>query len=138
MEKQFENYFDKALTKPGVTGEELLILLERRLDNVIYRLGFCASRPQSRQYVTHGHFTVNGKKVNIPSYQVSEGDVIAVKESSRDLNIFKALRENGGKLVPKWLEMNVDALSGKVVALPKRDDIDLTIEEHLIVELYSR
>jgi len=138
LEKQFALYFAKAEQMKGVVGENLLRLLELRLDNIVFRLGFASSRAQARQFVTHGHFRVNGKKVDIPSYQVSAGDVIAVKETSRDVNRFKEAREGADRPLPKWLEFNADALEGRVVALPQRDDIDLSVEEHMIVELYSR
>ena len=139
LESQFRKYFDMASNMRGVTGENMLSLLERRLDNVAYRLGFGESRPMARQIVLHGHIRVNGQKVDIPSYLIKVGDVITVRESSRDIPVFKALREQGaGKPVPKWLEMDAETLTGKVTALPQRDDIDLTIEEHLIVEFYSR
>lgn len=138
MEGQFVRYFKAAERMKGITGENLLQLLESRLDNVVYRLGLGQSRPQARQLVTHGHFTVNGKKVDIPSYIVSAGDVIAVKQTSRDVVIFKQAREGASRVVPKWLEMNSDALEGRVLALPQRDDIDMQLQEHLIVELYSR
>ncbi len=139
LESQFRKYFDMAANMRGVTGENMLCLLERRLDNVAYRLGFGESRPMARQLVMHGHFRINGKKVDIPSYLIKPGDIISVKERSRDLQCFKALREQGaGKPVPKWLEMDAENLTGKIVAMPERDDIDLTIEEHLIVEFYSR
>ena len=123
----------------GVTGDNMLELLERRLDNVAYRLNFGESRPMARQMVTHGHIRVNGKKVDIASYQVKVGDTISLRERSRDLEYFKGLREQGAsRTIPKWLEFDAESLTGKVVALPQRDDIDLTIEEHLIVEYYSR
>jgi small subunit ribosomal protein S4 len=123
----------------GITGENMLSLLERRLDNVAYRLNFGDSRPMARQMVTHGHIQVNGKKVDIASYLVKEGDVISVREKSNDVEFFKTLKEQGAaRTVPKWLELNAEKLTGKVIALPSRDDIDLTIEEHLIVEYYSR
>ncbi|HOF94520.1 MAG TPA: 30S ribosomal protein S4 [Clostridia bacterium] len=139
LESQFRKYFDMATNMRGITGENMLCLLERRFDNVVYRLGFGESRPMARQLVQHGHFRVNGKKVDIPSYLVKPGDIISVKERSRDLQCFKALREQGaGKPVPKWLEVDAENLTGKIVAMPERDDIDLTIEEHLIVEFYSR
>ncbi len=119
--------------------ENMLQLLERRLDNVCYRLNFGESRPMARQMVTHGHILVNGKKVDIASYELKVGDVISVKEKSRQIPLFATLREQGAKrTVPEWLELDAENLSGKVVALPKREDIDLTIEEHLIVEFYSR
>ena len=139
LESQFRKYFDMATNMRGITGENMLCLFERRFDNVIYRLGFGESRPMARQLVLHGHFRINGKKVDIPSYLVKPGDIISVKERSRDLQCFKALREQGaGKPVPKWLEVDAENLTGKIVAMPERDDIDLTIEEHLIVEFYSR
>ena len=123
----------------GVTGDNMLQLLERRLDNVAYRLNFGESRPMARQLVTHGHIRVNGKKVDIASYQVKVGDVITLRDKTRDIELFKTLREQGvSRTIPKWLELDAETLTGKVVALPQRDDIDLTIEEHLIVEFYSR
>ena len=138
LEKQFRMYYEKAEKMEGKTGENLLSLVERRLDNVIYRLGLCSTRREGRQLVNHAHFTVNGKKCNIPSYIVKAGDVIAVADGSKDTNRFKAIAENdGATLVPKWLE-KTDKLSGKVIALPARDDIDYPVEEHLIVELYSK
>ncbi len=137
LEKQFRMYYERAEQMKGVTGENMLSLLERRLDNVVYRMGIGDSRSESRQIVNHGHVTVNGRRVNIPSYQVKVGDIIAVKESKKDLEMFKQLK--GVKIVmPKWLEFNSDELTGKINALPQRDDIDLNIQEHLIVELYSR
>ncbi len=139
LESQFRKYYEMAANMRGVTGENMLCLLERRLDNVVYRLGMGESRPMARQLVTHGHFRVNGKKVDIASYLVKQGDVITVRESSKDMPNFKTLREEGSsKLVPKWLELDAENLSGKVAAMPQRDDIDLTVEEHLIVEYYSR
>lgn len=139
LERQFRNYFDTAAQKRGVTGELLLQLLERRLDNVIYRLGLATSRPEARQLVNHGHFLVNGKKVNIPSYLVKMGDVVSVKESIKKSTKFEEIRDiTGGKVVPEWLEMDSENLVGKVAALPTRDDIDLPISEHLVVELYSK
>ena len=138
LEKQFRMYYEKAEKMEGKTGENLLSLVERRLDNVVYRLGLCSTRREGRQLVNHAHFTVNGKKCNIPSYIVKAGDVIAVADGSKDTNRFKAIAENDGTtLVPKWLE-KTDKLSGKVIALPARDDIDYPVEEHLIVELYSK
>ena len=137
LEKQFHRYYDEAERMKGVTGENMLSLIERRLDNVVYRMGIGASRKECRQIVNHCQITVNGKTVNIPSYQVKVGDEIAVKENKRELEMFKALK--GMKMVmPKWLEFNADTLTGKVLALPTREDIDLTIKEHLIIELYSR
>ena len=137
LEKQFRGYYEMAERTKGKTGEVMLSLLERRLDNVAYRLGFGSSRAQARQIVNHGLLTVNGKKVNIPSYQVKIGDVISVKENKKDLDLFKELKDLK-IVVPKWLEFNPAELSGKVVANPQREDIDLNIKEHLIVELYSR
>lgn len=139
LEKQFKLYFEKADRQKGVTGENLLRLLERRLDNVVYRLGFASSRPEARQLVRHSHFTVNGKKVNIPSYLVRVGDEIAVRENSVSSEKFKELAELAAhKTPPAWLELNAPSLRGRIVALPSREDIDIPVEEHLIVELYSR
>lgn len=138
LEKQFRMYYEKAEKMEGKTGENLLSLVERRLDNVVYRLGLCSTRREARQLVNHAHFTVNGKKCNIPSYIIKVGDVIAVSDASKDTNRFKAIAEaDGTTLIPKWLE-KTDKLSGKVIALPQRDDIDYPVEEHLIVELYSK
>ena len=132
-------YYEMANRKAGMTGENLLKILESRLDNVVYRLGFAMSRPEARQLVRHGHFTVNGKKVNIPSYLCKGGEVIAVKDSSRSSDKFKAIMEaNGSKPIPKWLDLDRNTLQGRVINLPEREDIDLPIEEHLIVELYSK
>ena len=141
MEKQFHMYYEKASRMPGKTGENLLTLIERRLDNVVYRLGFAMTRREARQLVSHAHFTVNGQKVNIPSYLVKAGDVIEVKESSRSSVKFKRLlgEDAPSVLVPQWLDRQKDALKGTVSRLPVREDInDLPIEEHLIVELYSK
>lgn len=139
LETQFHNLYKEAERKPGMTGENLLVLLERRLDNVVYRMGMAESRKEARQLVLHAHFTLNGKKVNIPSIAVKAGDVIAVKESSRDLTKIKGLLEaQGSKLTPKWLEVNKENGSAKVVALPAREDIDFEINEQLIVEFYSK
>ena len=139
LESQFHQYYEKAANMRGVTGENMLSLIERRLDNVAYRLNYGESRPMARQMVTHGHVLVNGKKVDIASYQTKVGDVISVKEKSRDIPFFAALKEQGAKrTVPEWLELDAENLSGKIVTLPERKDIDLTIEEHLIVEYYSR
>ena len=140
LEKQFHMYYEKAARMPGKTGENLLVLVERRLDNVVYRLGFAATRREARQLVNHAHFTVNGKKVNIPSYLVKAGDVIAVKASSCSTTRFKAMvGEDAPKvLVPQWLERDKNALKGSVTRLPVREDVDVPIEEHLIVELYSK
>jgi len=138
LEKQFSRYFEMAERMKGITGENLLQLLERRLDNVVYRLGFASSRAQARQLVRHGHITVNGKRVNIPSYLTNVGEVIGVKEKSTALEHFKAVKENAGKAIVPWLQVDYDKLEGTVVALPRREDIDVPIQEHLIVELYSR
>ena len=138
-EKQFRRYFDMASNSKGKTGEVLLQILESRLDNVVYRLGFASSRAQARMLVTHGAFEVNGHKVDIPSYLVKAGDVIAVREIRKDNGAIKiAVEENGSRPVPAWLEKDQEKLSGKVVALATREDIDLPVEEHLIVELYSK
>ena len=139
LEKQFRAYYEKASRAGGNTGEVLLSLIERRLDNVVYRLGFANTRRQARQLVNHGHFTVNGKRVNIPSYSVRTGDVIAVCEKSAQNNFYKKLKEDDAFIAaPKWLDRDKNTLQGKVLALPARDDIDFEIEEHLIVELYSK
>ena len=139
LEKQFRSYYEMAERRPGQTGQNLLSILETRLDNVVYRLGFAMSRAEARQLITHGHFTVNGRKVNIPSYLVKPGMVIALKESSRDLEKIKASVEaNAFRQPPKWLEYDAQNLVAKVTAVPERDDIDLPIEEHLIVELDSK
>ena len=140
LEKQFHSYYEKAMRLPGETGENLLVLVERRLDNVVYRLGFAMTRREARQLVNHGHFTVNGKKVNIPSYLVKVGDVIEVKESSRQSVKFKRFVGEDAIIVnvPQWLEKEKNTLKGTVTKLPAREDIDLPIEEHLIVELYSK
>ncbi|MBQ6048491.1 MAG: 30S ribosomal protein S4 [Oscillospiraceae bacterium] len=139
LESQFRGYFEQAERRPGQTGENLLSILESRLDNVVYRLGFAMSRAEARQMVSHGHFTVNGRKVNIPSYQVKPGMIVALKESSRSLEKFKAnVEANSFRPVPKWLEYDANNMMAKVAAVPARDDIDLPIEEHLIVELYSK
>ncbi len=140
LEKQFHSYYEKAMRMPGETGENLLVLVERRLDNVVYRLGFAMTRREARQLVNHGHFTVNGKKVNIPSYLVKVGDVIEVKEQSRQSVKFKRFVGEDAIIVnvPQWLEKERNTLKGTVTKLPAREDIDLPIEEHLIVELYSK
>ena len=139
LESQFAKYFEMASAKQGVPGENLLRILESRLDNVVYRLGLAMSRPEARQLVSHNHFTVNGKKVNIPSYLVKEGDVIALKEKSRSLDKFKNIMEaNASRVPPKWLDLDKNTFEAKVINLPEREDIDLPVEEHLIVELYSK
>ena len=138
-EKQFRKYFEMASNKKGITGDNLLQILESRLDNVVYRLGFGASRAQARQLVNHGQFEVNGRKVNIPSYLVKAGDVITVREKKKDNGAIKVNVEvNSAKPIPAWLELNNETLSGKVVRLASREDVDIPVEEHLIVELYSK
>ena len=138
-EKQFRKYFEMASNKKGITGENLLQILESRLDNVVYRLGFGTSRAQARQLVNHGHFEVNGKKVDIPSYLIKAGDVIAVRENKKDNKIIKEnLEVNAARPVPEWLEKDVEKMQGKVIRLASREDVDIPVEEHLIVELYSK
>ncbi len=137
LERQFREYYDKANKMQGVTGENMLSLIERRLDNVVYRMGIGASRKQARQIVNHGLITVNGRRVNIASYSVKAGDQIAIKENKQNNEMFKSLR--GSKIVmPKWVEFDTNSFSGKIVALPSREDVDADIKEQLIVELYSR
>ncbi len=139
LEKQFKNYFEKAEKQKGVTGENLLKLLERRLDNVVYRLGFASSRAEARQLVSHGCFTVNGRKVNIPSYLVKKDEEIAVHERCKNSPKFKELMEAAAhKTPPSWLQVDVEEKRGRVLDLPSREDIDVPVQEHLIVELYSR
>ena len=140
MEKQFREYYDKASRMAGKTGENLLVLVERRLDNVVYRLGFVQTRREARQAVSHAHFTVNGRKVNIPSYLVKPGDVIEVVASSRSSAKFSKLTGEDAPMVmlPQWLEREKNTLKGTVTKMPAREDIDLPVEEHLIVELYSK
>ena len=139
LEKQFHTYYEKVTRMPGKTGENLLKILESRLDNVVFNLGFAMTRPEARQLVRHGHFTVNGKKVNIPSYLCRAGDVIAVKETSRSSEKFKAIMEaNAANPIPKWLDVDRNTQTGRIINLPEREDIDLPVEEHLIVELYSK
>jgi small subunit ribosomal protein S4 len=139
LESQFRGYFEMASKRKGKTGENLLALLETRLDNTVYRLGFAMSRAEARQLVLHGHFTVNGKKVNIPSFLVKPGMTVSLKEGSRALEKFKSVIEaNSFRQPPRWLEYDANTLTAKVVAAPVRDDIDLPVEEQLIVELYSK
>ena len=139
LEKQFRGYYEKAVRMPGKAGDNLLMQLESRLDNVVFRLGYAITRREARQMVNHGHFTVNGKKVNIPSYQVKPGMVIALRESSRSIERFKMnLEANAYHVIPKWLEFDAANMIGKVVAAPTREDIDFPVEERLIVELYSK
>ena len=139
LESQFRSYFEMAERRPGKTGDNLLSILESRLDNVVYRLGYAMSRAEARQMVSHGHITVNGRKVNIPSYQVKPGMVIALKETSRGIEKIKAnIEANAFRPAPKWLEYDANNAVAKVVAVPTKEDIDLPIEVHLIVELYSK
>ena len=138
LEAQFHRYFEKAESKRGITGENLLVMLERRLDNVVYRLGFGSSRAHARQLVRHGHILINGQKVNIPSYQVAVNDVVSVRDKSAEAERFKALREGTGRVIPKWIVLDASQLKANIVALPQREDVDTTIQEHMIVELYSR
>lgn len=139
LEKQFRKYYVMATKKQGITGEMLLQILESRLDNVVFRLGLANTRREARQIVNHGHITVNGQKVDIPSYLVKPGDVIAVREKSKNaVRIKEIVETNANRVVPKWLSMDKNTLTGKVIALAARDDIDYEVEEHLIVELYSK
>jgi small subunit ribosomal protein S4 len=139
LERQFRRYFREAERRRGLTGTNLLVLLESRLDNVVYRLGFAFSRPQARQLVRHGHFEVNGRKVNIPSYLVQQGDVVAVRQRSRKLMGFKEIAlDLEHRAVPDWLSRDEETMSGRVMSMPEREDIDITINEQLIVEYYSR
>ena len=139
LEKQFYHYYEMAERKRGITGEIMLQYLERRLDNVVFRMGFASTRREARQLVNHGHFTVNGKRCNIPSAMVKPGDVVAVCQKSQSSEKFKALLEEyGKKTVPQWIEKAPDAFEGKIAAMPNREDIDYEVSENLIVELYSR
>jgi small subunit ribosomal protein S4 len=139
LENQFRSYFERAVRQKGVTGENLLSQLERRLDNVLVRIGFAVNHAQARQYVRHGHVVVNGKKVNIPSFQVSVGDEVSVKEKmKKNVQLASALELVGGRGTPHWLELNAENVTGKVLSLPKREDISLPIQERMIVELYSK
>ncbi len=138
LEKQFHKYYLKAAHMKGITGDNMLQLLELRLDNVVYRLGLGKTRRMARQVVTHGHILVNGRKVDIPSYTVKAGDVITVRQQSAQLEMFKVLREGTSVVTPKWLTFDAPTLTGKVEALPQRDDIDFELQENLIVEFYSR
>ena len=138
LEGQFYRTYERASNMKGVTGENLLSLLERRLDNVVYRAGFAASRPQARQLVLHGHFQVNGKKVDVPSYEMDQNDVLTVKQGSKEMELFKAAREGSSRIVPKWLTVNADELTATVSALPAREDIDFSLQENMIVDYYSR
>ena len=138
LEKQFHKYYLKAAHMQGITGDNMLQLLELRLDNVVYRLGLGKTRRMARQVVTHGHILVNGRKVDIPSYTVKAGDVITIRQQSSQLEMFKVLREGTSVVTPKWLTFDAPTLTGKVEALPQRDDIDFELQENLIVEFYSR
>jgi len=139
LENQFRTYFEKAVRQKGVTGDNLLSQLERRLDNVLVRLGFAANHAQARQFVRHGHVLINGRKVNIPSYQVSVGNEISVKEKmKKNVQVVSALELAGGRGTPHWLELNAEQVTGKVLSLPKREDISIPIQERMIVELYSK
>ena len=139
LERQFSKYFDMAVKRRGVTGTNLLQILESRLDNVVYRLGMGTSRAEARQLVLHAHFTVNGKKVNIPSYLVSAGDVIALRSKSGSVEKVRSVLEvTGSKVVPQWLDFDEENLTGRMISLPAREDVDLQVSEHLIVELYSK
>ena len=139
QENQFRNYFEKAATTKGVTGEVLLQQLERRLDNIVFRLGFAVARRQARQLVRHGHIAVNGRKVDIPSFQVSVGDEITVRENSKKLVILEMAKDFAShQPAPSWLEINRETFTGRILALPKREDINLPVNEQLIVELYSK
>jgi small subunit ribosomal protein S4 len=137
LERQFRNTFEKAAKAKGITGQNMLVMLETRLDNVVFRLGFAASRKEARQLVTHGHFLINDRKVDIPSYLVSAGDVITIKKKSQDSPKFKLVKEMS-IITPTWLALDTNNLSGEVVNIPSRDEIEAPISEHLIVELYSR
>ena len=139
LEGQFAGYYDMAVKKAGITGENLLIILESRLDNIVYRLGWATSRPEARQLVRHGHFEVNGQKANIPSILLKAGDTITIKDKSRSSEKIKAVLETtDSKVVPMWLSLDKNALSASIVRMPTREEIDLEVEEHLIVELYSK
>ena len=139
LERQFKNYFEMAERRPGQTGENLLAILESRLDNVVFRLGFAMTRPEARQLVSHGHVTVNGRKVNIPSFLVKPGMVITLKDSSKNLEKIKAnLEGTSFRATPKWIDYDANTMTAKILAVPAREDIDLPVEEHLIVELYSK
>ena len=139
LERQFKNYFEMAERRPGQTGENLLAILESRLDNVVFRLGFAMTRPEARQLVSHGHVLVNGRKVNIPSFLVKPGMVITLKDSSKNLEKIKAnLEGTSFRATPKWIDYDANTMTAKILAVPAREDIDLPVEEHLIVELYSK
>jgi len=139
LEKQSRRVYEEAERMQGVTGENMVMLLETRLDNVVYRLGLCQTRKQARQFVSHAHFLVNGKKVNIPSYRVKVGDVITVRDKSKDIDVFKTVKEEGpAQVLPKWVELDKETLTGKVLALPTSEDLDYELQYNLIVEFYSK
>ncbi|MBQ3903529.1 MAG: 30S ribosomal protein S4 [Eubacterium sp.] len=139
LEKQSRRVYEEAERMQGVTGENMVMLLETRLDNVVYRLGLCQTRKQARQFVSHAHFLVNGKKVNIPSYRVKVGDVITVRDKSKDIDVFKTVKEEGpAQVLPKWVELDKENLTGKVLALPTSEDLDYELQYNLIVEFYSK
>ncbi|MBR7072516.1 MAG: 30S ribosomal protein S4 [Eubacterium sp.] len=139
LEKQSRRVYEEAERMQGVTGENMVMLLETRLDNVVYRLGLCQTRKQARQFVSHAHFLVNGKKVNIPSYRVKVGDVITVRNKSKDIDVFKTVKEEGpAQVLPKWVELDKENLTGKVLALPTSEDLDYELQYNLIVEFYSK
>lgn len=139
LEKPFRNYYDKADMQKGMTGENLMVMLERRLDNVVFRMGFARTRREARQVVDHKHITVNGKIINIPSYLIKAGDVIEVKENSKAAQRFKDIQEvTAGRLTPEWVDVDKEALKGTVSSLPRREQIDVPVDEMLIVELYSK
>lgn len=139
LERQFERYYARAARQKGITGENLLQLLEMRLDNIVYRMGLGASRAQARQLVLHGHIAVNGRKVDIPSYELQPGDVVSVRENSRNLQLVKDnVEAAAGRTMPEWMDVNLEQLEGKILAVPTRDQMDISVQEHLIVEYYSR
>jgi len=138
LETQFRNLYEKAEKMPGITGENLLSLLERRLDNTVYRMGLASSRKEARQLVRHGHFSLNGHKANVPSMIMQVGDVITVKDNSKSSAKFKSLVENSTRVAPKWIDASIEKMEAKITALPIREDVDLEVAEHLIVELYSK
>lgn len=138
VEKQFHHYYEMAEKMRGTTGENMLVLIERRLDNIVFRMGIGSSRAQARQLVNHGHIAVNGKVINIPSYLIKAGDTVAVKETNRDKAFFVELKNSKISNLPKWLKFDTATLSGEVVSLPTREDVDLSIADHMIVELYSK
>jgi small subunit ribosomal protein S4 len=139
LENQFRNYFEKAVQTKGMTGENLLLMLERRLDNVVYRLGLATSRAAARQLVRHGHIEVSGRKVNIPSFEVVPGHEIAVREKSRNIPALQhSLDLAGGRSIPPWLELNRETLKGRIISMPKREDVNFPIQEQMVVELYSK